>query len=276
MEYLQASFTFKTIEEYQKDIFIDDLAQIGFDSFEDTFEGMNAFVIKEQFNSVEFDSLVKIQDFDFSYELIEVEPQNWNKAWESNFKPLVINDKCYVRATFHQTQPQYEYEIVIDPKMAFGTGHHQTTTLMMQYILEEEFDEESILDMGAGTAILGILVAKKGAKTITAIDYDEICYESALENAKLNAIDNLTSIHGGKEVIPDEKFEVIFANINRNILLDQMDRYAEVLTDGGRIFFSGFYEVPDLSIIQEAAERHRLKYVNHKVLGGWTAAKFVK
>jgi ribosomal protein L11 methyltransferase len=276
MEYLQAIFTFEKVEEYQKDIFIAELAEIGFDSFEDTDKGLNAYVIKENLNPEKFEVLLAEQDFKFNYQLLAVAAQNWNLEWEKNFNPLTIDNQCHVRATFHPSQNQFAYEIVIDPKMAFGTGHHQTTTLMIRYILTEDFAQNNVLDMGAGTAILAILVAKKGASQLTAIDYDEVCYESAIENAKLNEVDNLLSIHGGKEAIPSQNFDVIFANINRNILLDQMDRYAEVMKPQGRIFFSGFYLEPDLAIIRQAAEEYGLRYESHKELDNWVAAKFIK
>ncbi|MBP8067479.1 MAG: 50S ribosomal protein L11 methyltransferase, partial [Pedobacter sp.] len=181
-----------------------------------------------------------------------------------------------IRATFHEPQPQYKYEIVIDPKMAFGTGHHQTTTMMMEYILETDVAGKVILDMGAGTGILAILASKRGASQLFAIDNDDVCYESAIENAALNKIDNLTSLCGSKEAIPTLDFDIILANINRNILLDQIESYAAVLKDKGTIFFSGFYESPDLEMIKLHGEKFKLNYVDHKKMGDWVAARFVK
>lgn len=275
MNYLKVSFTFPQIEEYQKDLLIADLAEAEFETFEDTENGLDAFVQQSLFDEVQLKIVVDNQEgLEISYQIEEIETENWNATWESNFSPLVISEDCYVRATFHEPQPQYKYEIVIDPKMSFGTGHHQTTTMMMQYILETDCADKAILDMGAGTAILGILAAKRGAKNVVAIDYDEVCYESAIENANLNGIANLTSLCGSKEVIPDTEFDIIFANINRNILLDQIHRYAEVLKAGGDIFFSGFYEEPDLQMIKDCCAENGLTYVNHKKLGDWVAAKF--
>lgn len=276
MEYIQVSFNLGQIEEYQQDILIGQLGGIGFDSFVDSATGFNAFIIADQFDEQQLKAIVAEQDFVCGYEVQKVAPQNWNEEWEKNFSPLIINEDCYVRATFHEAQPQYQYEIVIDPKMAFGTGHHQTTTMMMQYILETDFKGTTVLDMGAGTAILGILTAKRGAKEIVAIDYDEVCYQSAIENAKLNHVSNLVSLHGSKEAIPQQIFDIILANINRNILLDQIESYAEVLKKGGLIFFSGFYEIPDLDIIKSHCEQFGLKYLSHKKLDNWVAAKFIK
>lgn len=277
MDYLKVSFAFGEIEEYQKDLLIADLANIGFETFEDTAKGFDAFVQQSVFDEAQLKSLLsENESLIASYQIEEVVSENWNKEWESNFSPLIISNDCYVRATFHEAQPQYQYEIVIDPKMSFGTGHHQTTTMMMQYILETDFNGTSVLDMGAGTAILGILAAKRGAKEVVAIDYDEVCYESAIENAKLNNIDNLISLHGSKEVIPQQTFDIILANINRNILLDQIASYAAVLKEEGTIFFSGFYETPDLDIIKSHCEKFGLTYLNHKKMNDWVAAHFFK
>lgn len=277
MDYLKITFTFNEIEEYEKDLLIAELADIGFETFEDTANGFDGFVQEALFSQEALNQLMSSNaELASCYAIEKVESKNWNEEWESNFSPLVVSDECYIRATFHESQPQYKFEIIIDPKMAFGTGHHQTTTMMMQYVLENDFERKFVLDMGAGTAILGILAAKKGAKEITAIDYDEVCYESAIENAKLNDIAILTSLCGSKEVIPNKMFDVIFANINRNILLDQIHRYAEVLKIGGDIYFSGFYEDPDLAMIKEECNKYQLDYVSHKNLGDWVAAKFVK
>ncbi len=276
MNYIQVSFKSSHLADYQQDILIAALADIGFDTFEETTTGFDGFVIDDQFDEAAVEQVLVAQDLDCAYEVKAIAPQNWNEEWEKNFSPLIISDNCYVRATFHEPQPQYEYEIVIDPKMAFGTGHHQTTTMMMQYILETDYTGKTVLDMGAGTAILGILASKRGAAAIVAIDYDEICYLSAIENAKLNNVENLTSLHGSKEVIPEQTFDIILANINRNILLDQIHRYAEVLKNGGEIFFSGFYETPDLEIIKSHCEQFGLTYINHKKIKDWVAAKFVK
>jgi len=278
MQYIKAIFKFKSIEEYQQDLLISDLADTGFDTFEDSENGFTAFVIKENFNEQDLIGLLAnyAEDFTAEYFLEDVADENWNAEWEKNFNPLIIDDVCYVRATFHEPQPSYPYEIVIDPKMAFGTGHHQTTTMVMQYILAADVKDKDILDMGCGTGILAILAAKLGAKTLMAIDYDDICYESTLENAALNNVENLEALCGSKEVIPNEEYDIILANINRNILLDQIGRYAEVLKAEGKIFFSGFYLDPDLSMITAECAKYGIKYLDHKQNGDWVAAQFEK
>jgi ribosomal protein L11 methyltransferase len=278
MQYIQVTFTFEKIEDYQKDLLINDLAESGFNTFEDTATGFSAFTDFELYSQVNLTAVLSQFDGDFiyTYTVQEIEGQNWNEEWEKNFQPLIIADQCYVRATFHPEQPQYAYEIVIDPKMAFGTGHHQTTTMMMQYILQADLAGKTVLDMGCGTGILAILAAKRGASALVAIDYDEVCFQSTLENIALNKINTVEAICGGKEVIPASSFDVILANINRNILLDQISSYAKVLTSRGHIFFSGFYESPDLDMIKEACKKHHIFYQDHQKIGDWVAAKFIK
>jgi ribosomal protein L11 methyltransferase len=278
MEYKKVAFSFSAIQEYQQDLLIADLADIGFDTFEDTTNGFEAFIVAATFNETALNEvLMNIGDeLQYTFVVTDIEPENWNEEWEKNFTPLIINQDCYVRATFHDQQPQYTYEIVIDPKMAFGTGHHQTTTMMMLYILETDLQDKLVLDMGAGTGILGILAAKRGAKEIVAIDNDDVCYLSAIENAALNQVENLTSLCGSKEAIPNTIFDVILANINRNILLDQIENYAAVLKTKGDIFFSGFYETPDLDMIKAHCAKFNLLYVDHKKIDDWVSTRFVK
>jgi len=278
MQYIKAIFKFEGIEDYQQDLLISDLADLGFDTFEDSENGFTAFVIKDNFSEEDLKKLLGnyTEDFQTNYALEDVADENWNAEWEKNFSPLIIDDVCYVRATFHEPQPSYPYEIVIDPKMAFGTGHHQTTTMVMQYILAADIKDKEILDMGCGTGILAILAAKLGAKSLVAIDYDDICYESTIENAALNNVSNLSALCGSKEVIPNEQYDIILANINRNILLDQISRYAEALKPEGKIFFSGFYLDPDLGMITAECAKYGIKYVSHKQNDDWVAAQFEK
>lgn len=278
MQYIKVTFSFTAIEEYQQDLLISDLAEIGFNTFEDTENGFAAFI---DLDSYALENLTAVLDsykeeLEITYAVTEIAAENWNEEWEKNFEPLIIDEQCYVRATFHQPQPQYQYEIVIDPKMAFGTGHHQTTTMMMQYILATDVQGKNILDMGCGTGILAILAAKKDAASLVAIDNDDVCYLSTLENSELNGITNLTAACGGKETIPQQTFDIILANINRNILLDQIPTYSGVLASGGSIFFSGFYETPDLDMIKAACEALQIRYVDHKKIGEWVAAQFKK
>lgn len=276
MVYSELNFTLASSEAFHKDLLINSLSGIGFDTFEDTGEGFKAYIPSSDLDEAKVNQLKDeyAHLFSFTYTSSSIPHQNWNEIWESNFEPLEVAGRCYIRATFHEAHPEFEYEIVIDPKMAFGTGHHQTTALMMEFMLEEDFKGKSVLDMGCGTGILAILASKMGAAQILAIDYDEICYESTIENSELNNISNIIPLCGSKEVIPSQQFDVILANINRNILLDQLDRYAEVSAAGTDLFLSGFYQDPDLEIIKDKCESIGFKYRNHKVLDHWVAAKF--
>jgi ribosomal protein L11 methyltransferase len=278
MQYIQVSFQFSAIEEYQKDLLIDELGSIGYNTFEDVDGGFAAFIDQASYDEKELKSVVSNLDssLNCTTSVAEIAAENWNEEWEKNFEPLIIADQCYVRATFHFPRPEFPYEIVIDPKMAFGTGHHQTTTMMMEYLLAANVKGKSILDMGCGTGILAILASKLGAERLVAIDNDEVCYLSTLENSALNEITNIEAICGGKEVIPQQKFDTILANINRNILLDQIPVYAEVLKQGGEIYFSGFYESPDLEMIKVACAPYGIHFHNHKKIGDWVAAYFKK
>jgi len=276
MNYYSLTFTTNPTEAYQQDLLINALAEFGFDTFEDTDNGFVAYIPEEGFYTEELDEVLEpyAAMFAFSFEAALIPQKNWNEVWESNFEPIEVLNKVFVRATFHQPKPEFEYEIVIDPKMAFGTGHHQTTAMMMEWMLETDYVGKTVLDMGCGTGILAILASKMGAKQVTAIDYDEVCYDSTIENAQLNNINNIIPLCGSKEAIPDEVYDIILANINRNILLDQMARYTEVLKPGGEIYFSGFYESPDLGIITAEAKRLGLTYIAHKKDKEWVSAKF--
>lgn len=277
MGYLEFVFSIETKEDYQRDLLINALGEAGFDTFEETPEGFNAYIKSSEFNEEDFHNALSPykEIYSFSWEQNQVAQKNWNQIWESNFEPLLIKEQCYVRATFHQPKPEYPLEIIIDPKMSFGTGHHQTTTMMMEFILEEDFRDKRVLDMGSGTGILAILAHKLGSKDITAIDYDAICYDSMIENSRLNHTPLNQILCGSKDVIPEREFDIVLANINRNILLDQFDRYSNVLAPGGELYISGFYYA-DLESLIDKASTLNLSFVKKKLLDTWCSAKFLK
>jgi ribosomal protein L11 methyltransferase len=278
MNYCELVFTVNSHEAYQKDLLINELGQIGFDTFEETGEGFKAYIPEDRFDKQAVDDSLEAyyENFNFSYQVNTIEQKNWNEEWESNFEPISIGNLVFVRATFHEPRPRFPIEIIIDPKMAFGTGHHETTSMMMSMMLDVNFSGKKVLDMGCGTGILAILAEKLGAIDIVAVDYDLACYDSTHENAQLNDCSRIRVFCGQKEVIPIEQFDVILANINRNILIDQMDRYAWVLKPGGELYLSGFYEEPDLAIIRDEAAKYGLKYSASQVTKDWVAAKFIK
>lgn len=276
MNYREYTFKLSNCEDFHKDLLINSLAEIGFDTFEDLDGGFKGYISEPIINEQRIIDIAGTYAdmFTFSFESKIIPHQNWNEIWESNFEPLNIQDHCYIRATFHEPHPEFEYEIIVDPKMAFGTGHHPTTALMIELMLQINFAGKKVLDMGCGTGILAILAAKMGAQEVLAIDYDPICFESTIENTILNRVNNIHPLCGSKEVIPDTQYDVILANINRNILLDQIHRYSEVLAPNGIILFSGFYQIPDLEIIRNKSSEYCLKYIKHKTQNNWVAAYF--
>ena len=277
MRYSEVVFRCTGGEAWHQDILINDLGEMGFDTFEANDEGFAAYIASEQLDQAAIDQLLIHQPvgFEVSYEIREIEPENWNSVWESNFEPVVVGDQCYVRASFHEPAPEYPYEIVIDPKMAFGTGHHQTTSLMIRLLLTEPIAGKRVLDMGCGTGILAILAVKLGAAQVVAIDNDPVCVDSVEENKLRNQAAQIVTACGSSDLIR-EQFDVILANINRNILLDQLPDYAAALESGGVLFMSGFYEEHDLDILRDAALQHQLVYTNHQTQDSWAAARFIK
>ncbi|WKK59937.1 50S ribosomal protein L11 methyltransferase [Sphingobacterium sp. BN32] len=278
MKYSAVTFTSSTIEDWQKDLLISVLAEIGFDTFEDIDGGFEAYIPSANLDIQALESVLlsEVDGFDLDYQVKEIEEKNWNQLWESNFNPILVDNKCYVRATFHEDRPEFPYQIIIDPKMSFGTGHHQTTSMMLSFILENDFNAKEVLDMGCGTGILAILASKRGAKQLLAVDYDPICVDSVIENIQLNDVDNIAAKLGSKEAIEGLTFDTIFANINRNILLDQLETYSTCLANGGELYLSGFYDGEDLEILKQKADSVGFQYVENKVLDNWCAAKFTK
>ena len=214
--------------------------------------------------------------YTITWEKAEIENQDWNKIWEENFTPILVRDCILVRAGFHPTIENIEHEIIIDPKMSFGTGHHATTALMLETILDmkPEFSGKQILDMGCGTGILSIMAAQAGAKEITGIDIDEWAYNNAMENIATNHIDNIRILIGDASLLNgQDHYDIILANINRNILLNDMHSYVNVLNTNGYLIMSGFY-TEDIPIIREKAEQLGLTYQSNKVKDNWTAVIF--
>lgn len=277
MKYSEVIFTIHKGEDWQKDLLMHELAGLGFDSFEDHPTGFSGFIPTDQFDPHAVYQLLIHQDpgFEVDFEHQEIETQNWNSVWESNFHPIVIGEDVYVRATFHESRPEFSHEIIIDPKMAFGTGHHQTTSMMIRLLLTIDVREKQVLDMGCGTGILAIAASKLGADIILAIDNDPICQENTLDNALKNQVTNIQAECGSQELIGEKKFDVILANITRNIILDHLPTYVSSLQAGGHLLLSGFYDGSDAEMVVEKAVSLGLKVVNKLTDQSWCAIHFV-
>lgn len=277
MDYYKITLPIPSTEE-KAEILIAQLSVVGFESFEELDDSILAYIPKKDYikqNLLQIDYCHECDELGtLSVELIPDE--NWNEVWESNYPSVTIANKCYIRAAFHESNPAIEYEILITPKMAFGTAHHETTSLMLELILDNDFSNKKVLDMGCGTGVLAILASMKGAREITAIDIDKWSYDSTVENAGLNNIDNIKAIEGGAELVStSDNYDVIFANINKNILLRDMKYYSEALVKGGCIYFSGFYNY-DLSDIKKEALKCSLNFVSNLEKNDWIAAVFIK
>ena len=276
MNYYACSFT-NPDNENLKDMFMELLGEIGFDSFMDTDDGFDAYCQEPLLNEEELNDILQMEQF-ANVKLIKKElipDQDWNATWEASYEPVIINEFCRIRAPFHKVEGSYKYDLIIEPKMSFGTAHHETTSQIIELMLQSDFSGLNLLDMGSGTGVLAILAKKLGSATTVAIDNDEWAYRNALDNIRLNDENEIIVELGDATSLNDRQFDVILANINRNILLRDMKEYVKCLVDGGKIFFSGFYE-EDLVLIKKEAERLGLTYSNHVTKNNWTAAVFVK
>ncbi len=278
MDYYKVKINIIPLEDWLRDVLTAQLGEIGFDSFLETGSGLEAFIPAVNFNGSDLEFVLNAfqDDFMFSTEKELIASQNWNEVWEKNyFKPLVINDECVIRAPFHTDFPAAKFEIIIEPNMAFGTGNHETTSMMLEYILETGCDGETVLDMGCGTGILGILASMKGAKKVTAIDIDEWSFNGTKENADLNKIKNIDVKQGDASLLGNEKYDIIFANIQRNVLLNDLPAYFKALKSSGKLIMSGFY-TEDIAAIKPKAEGLGLKDGGYKTKNNWVAHLYYK
>ena len=279
MKYLEVTFTTHPCNETVNDVVSALAGEIGFESFVECEGGIQAYIQQTLFDEEALKEMVAnfpLPDTRIEYTIKEAEDKNWNEEWEKHFfKPIIIDNRCIIHSSFHRDIPKLEYDIIIDPKMAFGTGHHETTSLMVSEILKMDLSGKTVLDMGCGTSVLAILASMKGASAITAIDIDDWCVENSLENIALNGVNNIQVLLGDASLLRGMHFDVIIANINRNILLNDMAAYSHCLSEGGCLYMSGFY-TEDVSIIESGAVKHGLKmdYFNQK--NNWAAVKMTK
>ena len=276
MKYLEIKLHITPADPW-KEVYTSLMSEAGCDSFMDG-EGENellCYIPEKDYQEEVFKDLLSTPQFPevkLIYTVTPMEDKDWNAAWEANYEPVMI-EGCYIRAPFHPARPDAEYEIVIEPKMSFGTAHHATTAQMVSYLLETDVRGKAVLDMGAGTGVLAILATMKGAKPVTAIDNDEWAYRNGVENAQHNHCDNLKVLLGDASLLGSERFDIILANINRNILLQDIPQYVKCLNDNALLFLSGFYE-EDLPALRNCCAQNGLKYLDHKSKDKWVAARF--
>jgi ribosomal protein L11 methyltransferase len=279
VDYIKSIFKVSSNEDFVKDVLSAELAEIGYESFETETDNLIAYCPINQFDKENVLNLLQEFPFETSISVAheEMKAQNWNEEWEKNFfSPIIVENRCVIHSSFHTEIPQLEYNILIDPRMSFGTGHHSTTSLMIASMLEMNMQNKNMLDMGCGTAVLAILAKKMGAKSVVGIDIDEWAYKNALDNIQLNDCQEIDIRMGGVEQLTEnDSFDVIFANINRNILLNDMEKYVNVLTTNGHLFMSGFYE-NDIEMIRQKAETLGLQFVSYKEKSTWVAVQFEK
>jgi len=277
MRYIEVYFNIKALDsaeintEMVREILVAELGALNFESFVNKDDGLQAYIQENAFDEQAVKDLYILlnPNFEFKIEVNSIEQQNWNAEWEKNFEPIEVDGKCVVRASFHDKK-EVEFDIVITPKMSFGTGHHETTHQMISQILNLEMKSKRVLDMGCGTGVLAILAAMKGANSITAIDIDEWAYLNTMENVFENNCDQIVVKHGGAELIGKDSFDFVFANINLNILLNDMGAYASVMHSGSKIIFSGFY-TSDIPLIDKKAESLGMYSIGKTQKNKWAA-----
>jgi len=275
IKYIGYTFTVAP-KEPATEILIAQLGFAGFESFVENEDGVTAYIQENDWNEQILNTIQILNSEEFNFTIKEevIEQTNWNSEWEKNFNPIQVDGKVSVRAPFHEN-PNLEFDIVIEPKMSFGTGHHETTHMMIQHLLSLNVANKKVLDMGCGTGILAIFAEMKGAKPIDAIDIDTWCYENSLENVQRNNCKHITVFEGDATLLTNKRYDVIIANINRNILLNDMQAYMNCLNEDGVILFSGFYK-EDIPIIDAEVSKYQLKLDTVIERNNWVALKYLK
>ena len=277
MDNIYIEYTFKVApKEVGTEILIAQLGFVGFESFVETESGVTAYIQKEDWNAEILDHVFVLNSDEFSidYNFKEVAQTNWNSEWEKNFESIQVDGKVSIRASFHE-DPKLSYDIVIEPKMSFGTGHHETTHMMVQHLLELDVSNKKVLDMGCGTGILAIFAEMKGAKPIDAIDIDNWCYENSVENAERNNCQHISVYEGDSSLLHNKNYDLLIANINRNILLEDMKIYTDCLDQGGVLLLSGFYK-EDIATIDKEVSKYGLSLEGQLERNNWVALKYMK
>jgi ribosomal protein L11 methyltransferase len=276
VNYIEAAIEISP-KDIGSDVLIAALSDLGFDSFVDTEKGFNAYAQEQKFSESDFKNVISdySDTFAISYTINKIPPQNWNKLWEESFEPIDVDGQCYIRAPFHEPQSAYKYQIIIEPKMSFGTGHHSTTRLMIKKMMELEVKDKSLLDMGCGTGVLAILALKMGAAPVVAVDVEDWSVKNTLENLQRNGVIKAEVMLGDISAVENKTFFNILANINKNVLLADISNYAGMLEKNGNLLLSGFFET-DTEELKQKAESCNLNFQTSLSESGWTLLHFNK
>lgn len=277
VDYIELRIEIEDCNETITDLLAAFLADVGYESFVSDEDGITAYIKSNDFDEAEVNEIIK--DFPMensaTIKTLFIKGKDWNEEWEKNyFQPIVIDNKCVIHSTFHRDIPNAEYDIVIDPKMAFGTGHHSTTSLILRYLLSIDLNGKNVIDMGTGTGILAILSAMRGAGSVVGIEIDPGAYENAVENVKLNNVKVSVLLGDVKQLKSLSAADIFIANINRNIILADISQYVKNIVDNGTLILSGFYE-NDIPLVEKAANKLGLQMVDYKFDKEWVAVRMI-
>ncbi|MDR1719918.1 MAG: 50S ribosomal protein L11 methyltransferase [Dysgonamonadaceae bacterium] len=278
MRYFELNISIAPDTAENRDILTALLTEIGFEGFVEADQTIVAYIPEKDYSEAALSDMIKrfpVKEAEMTHSIVPVEDRNWNSVWEQYFfRPITVGDQCYIHSSFHEQKPGFQYDIVIDPKMAFGTGHHETTGLMLSFLLEADVKDKSFLDMGCGTALLAILARMKGAFPVVAIDNDPNAYRNALENIKLNNTEDIQVLLGDAHAVQN-RFSMIFANITRNILLEDVPLYAAAMLPDAQLYVSGFY-ADDTDRIVKTFGQYGLQLTDSKEQNKWVALRFIR
>lgn len=282
MDYVKVTFRTEDVEEWANDLLASMLGEVGFESFEETSRGIIGYCPAPAFDEAAMKQIVAelpIADASMiAYRIETIADQNWNAVWEQNgYEPIEITSECIIHASNKEISQDYKYDIIINPVQSFGSGYHETTRMILTYLLEMDITDKAVLDMGCGTGVLGILACLRGAGSLVSIDIDEWSWRNAIENIEANDIEGAEVVLGDASQLTDYPtcFDIVLANINRNILLADLEAYVSTMTPDSYIIMSGFY-LDDLAMIQSKAESLGLRYIDHRTDNDWTAVRFQK
>ena len=282
MDYVKVTFRTEDAEEWANDLLASMLGEVGFESFEETSRGIIGYCPAPAFDEAAMKQIVAelpIADASMiAYRIETIADQNWNAVWEQNgYEPIEITSECIIHASNKEISQDYKYDIIINPVQSFGSGYHETTRMILTYLLEMDITDKAVLDMGCGTGVLGILACLRGAGSLVSIDIDEWSWRNAIENIEANDIEGAEVVLGDASLLTDYPtcFDIVLANINRNILLADLEAYVSTMTPDAHIIMSGFY-LDDLAMIQSKAESLGLRYIDHRTDNDWTAVRFQK